>query len=127
MYKIQIAEFISEVRLFGSLNTDEIELLSTKFEEKKFKKGDILFKEGSSREFIFVIFEGEIELFKRTPFGEEKRLSFFRKYDFMGEGSLMDNSPHSTTGRAMTDVNVLVLGKDTLLELLISFILKVDF
>ncbi len=117
MKKNKIAEFIPDVRLFNSLNKYEIELLSDKFEEKTFANETCLFKEGAAREFIFIIYDGEVELFKRTPFGEEKRLSFFRKYDFMGEGSLMDNSPHSTTARAMTDVTVLMLRKDTLLNI----------
>ncbi len=117
MDKIKIAEFITEVRLFGSLNEHEIDLLSTRFEVKNYSKNKSLFKEGSDRKSIFVIYEGEVELFKTTPFGEEKRLSFFQKYDFMGEGCLMDNSPHSTTARAMTDVTALYLGKDELQEI----------
>ena len=31
----------------------------------------------------------KVKLFKKTPFGEEKRLSFFSKYDFLGEGFLI--------------------------------------
>lgn len=117
MDKQKISNFITEVQLFDSLNTDEIDLLAAKFSEKAIKQGAYLFKEGSEREAIFVIYEGEVELFTRTPFGEERRLSFFQKYDFIGEGSLIDNSPHSTTARAMTDVIVLSLSRSTLQEL----------
>jgi len=117
MDKQKISSFITEVQLFDSLNTDEIDLLAAKFSEKAIKQGAYLFKEGSEREAIFVIYDGEVELFTRTPFGEERRLSFFQKYDFIGEGSLIDNSPHSTTARAMTDVTVLSLSRKTLQEL----------
>jgi aspartate ammonia-lyase len=117
MDKQKISNFITEVQLFDSLNTNEIDLLAAKFSEKAIKQGAYLFKEGSEREAIFVIYDGEVELFTRTPFGEERRLSFFQKYDFIGEGSLIDNSPHSTTARAMTDVTVLSLSRKTLQEL----------
>jgi aspartate ammonia-lyase len=117
MDKQKIADFITEVRLFDSLNEQEIEGLASKFTEKLYKQGSYLYKEGSAREAIFVIYEGEVELFMRTPFGEEKRLSFFQKYDFLGEGALIDNSPHSTTARAMTEVVVLALSKEALQEL----------
>jgi aspartate ammonia-lyase len=117
MDKQKISNFITEVQLFDSLNTDEIDLLAAKFSEKAIKQGAYLFKEGSEREAIFVIYEGEVELFTRTPFGEERRLSFFQKYDFIGEGSLIDNSPHSTTARAMTEVTVLSLSRKTMQEL----------
>lgn len=117
MDKQKIADFITEVRLFDALNEQEIEGLASKFTEKLYKQGSYLYKEGSSRGAIFVIYEGEVELFMRTPFGEEKRLSFFQKYDFMGEGALIDNSPHSTTARAMTDVVALSLSKEAMQEL----------
>lgn len=117
MDKQKIADFITEVRLFDALNEQEIDGLASKFTEKKYKSGGYLYKEGSAREEIFVIYDGEVELFMRTPFGEEKRLSFFQKYDFMGEGALIDNSPHSTTARAMTEVTALALSKESLQEL----------
>lgn len=120
MDTIKVAEFITEVRLFDSLNEHEIEILSNKFEVKSFKSKSLLFKEGSDRKSIFVILKGEVELFKITPFGEEKRLSFFQTYDFLGEGCLMDNSPHSTTARSMTDVTALVLAKETMVEIFTS-------
>ncbi|MBI9067012.1 MAG: aspartate ammonia-lyase [Salinivirgaceae bacterium] len=117
MDQLKISEFIKDVTLFGTLNEDQIILLSSNLEEIHFKKGGFIFKENSERDAVYAIYEGEVELFKSTPFGEEKRLSFFQKYDFMGEGSLMDNSPHSTTARALTDVTVLALSKDKLNEL----------
>jgi aspartate ammonia-lyase len=118
MNKSTIAQFITEVRLFGSLNEQEIQVLAEHFIEKKCEKGCCLFKEGLQRESIFVIYDGEVELIKKTPFGDEKRLSYFRKHDFLGEGAIMDNSPHATTARATTDiVTTLVINKDVLLNL----------
>ncbi len=117
MNKSTIAQFITEVGLFGSLNEQEIQVLAEHFTEKKCEKGCYLFKEGLQRESIFVIYDGEVELIKKTPFGAEKRLSYFRKYDFLGEGAIMDNSPHATNARATTDVTTLVINKDVLLDL----------
>jgi len=106
---IQTKSFLAEVDLFKTLSDNEIELLAELVVEKDIKKGQFLFKEQSVRDSVFIILEGEIELFVRTPFGEEKRLSFFRKYDFIGEGSLIDNYPHSTSARALSNAVILVL------------------
>lgn len=102
-------DFLNEVALFKNLDDNELGLIIDQIEEKKLPKGKFLFKENSARDAIYVIRSGEIELIKKTPFGEEKRLSFFRRYDFIGEGSLIDNHPHSTSARTLSDVELFVL------------------
>jgi aspartate ammonia-lyase len=104
-----IISFLREVTLFQTCTLHEIGILSHHFAPREYKKEQFLFKENATRDMIFVITEGEVELFKRTPFGEEKRLSFFRKFDFVGEGSLMDKYPHSTSARAMDEVSALII------------------
>ncbi len=112
-----INEFIKKVKLFSDLNDNERHLLSKNIEVKKFKQNTLLFSENTPRKEMFIIYEGEVELFKKTPFGKEKRLSFFSKYDFLGEGFLMDNSPHSTSARAMLNTTTLTISKDKFLKL----------
>lgn len=112
-----INEFIKKVKLFSDLNDNERHLLSKNIEVKKFKQNTLLFSENAPRKEMFIIYEGEVELFKKTPFGKEKRLSFFSKYDFLGEGFLMDNSPHSTSARAMLNTTTLTISKDKFLKL----------
>jgi len=103
MSTIDIFEFIRKVELFDSLSEEELKTISEKFEILEFKKGEILFKENNERRNVYIIFSGKVELLKSTPFGDEKRLVIFQSYDFMGEGALLDNSPHSTTARALED------------------------
>ena len=51
----------------------------------------MVFTENNMRENLSIIYEGEVELFKTTPYGGEKRLSIFGKYDFLGEGRAPDD------------------------------------
>ncbi len=112
MDKDIIKKFISRIELFKELNEEEIEKISSNLEEKKFEANTMIFSENNPRKNLYIIFDGEVELFKSTPFGDEKRLSFFSKYDFLGEGSLMDDSPHSTSSRATLDTNALILSRE---------------
>ncbi len=107
MDKNKRKEFLNEISLFKNLDDKALDLIIEKLEDVKVAKGKILFKENCERNTIYFIRSGEIELFKTTPFGDEKRLSFFRRYDFIGEGSLIDNHPHSTSARTLTDVELL--------------------
>jgi aspartate ammonia-lyase len=109
MNQKDIYNFIKKVELFSSLSESEIETIAELFEVINLKKEDILFKETNKRKDIFIIYSGKVELVKTTPFGEEKKLVVFQQYDFLGEGALLDNSPHTTTARAIEDTVVLLL------------------
>jgi aspartate ammonia-lyase len=107
-----IQEFIKKIELFKDLDENQNKLISLSIKVKEFEPNSIIFLENNPRKNLFIIFDGEVELFKKTPFGEEKRLTFFTKYDFLGEGSLMDDSPHSTSARSMIKTTALLLNKN---------------
>ncbi len=102
MNKESILKFLKRVEIFRELEENEMAIILDSLTEKRFKEREYLFEENSPRnKFLYIIFEGEVELFKKTPFGEEKRLTFFGKYDFLGEGSIMADTPHSTSARTL--------------------------
>jgi len=108
----RIKSFIRQIELFKSLNDDELSDLARNVKERRYRAGECLFTEFSQRNELFLVYDGELELLKSTPFGGEKRLIIFSKYDFLGEGALLDDSPHSTSARASVDSTVIVLTKE---------------
>lgn len=102
----KILDFIKGIELFKGLDESELNLLFKSMQEKKYPKGTLLFEEHGPRKDIFIIYSGEVELFKTIHFGAETKLSHFSKGDFLGEGSWADDSPHSTTARALEDTTV---------------------
>ena len=102
-------EFLQKVELFAEFDESELDLVAEKIQIKKIEKDSLLFSENNERVYVYMIYEGEVELFQRTAFGQEKRLSFFSKFDFLGEGSLIDDSPHSTSARALLDTLIVVV------------------
>jgi aspartate ammonia-lyase len=117
MKKEVIIEFLKKVELFKDLNTRERRLLKENIKVETFKPDQFLFKENAPRKYLFIIYDGEVELFKKTSLGEEKRLAFFGKYDFLGEGALMEDYPHSTSARAVVQSSVLIISTDKLPDL----------
>ncbi|MBK8944464.1 MAG: aspartate ammonia-lyase [Ignavibacteriae bacterium] len=106
-----IKEFIKKVELFNNFTDEELNIVAEKMVIESYEKDAILFSENNPHEVLFIIYEGEVELFKRTPFGQEKRLAFFSKYDFLGEGSLIDDSPHSTSARTLLNTKIIIIDK----------------
>lgn len=112
MEKKIIIEFLKKIELFRGLEPTEFEILADNISIRDFSSKGMLFAENSPRECIFMIYDGEVELFKKAPTGAELVLSIFGRLDFLGEGSLTDDSPHSTSARAKIQTKVFCLHKD---------------
>ncbi|MBW6491516.1 MAG: aspartate ammonia-lyase [Lentimicrobium sp.] len=104
--------FITEIELFKGLTAQEIEKVVASVEKRNFNAGEFLFQESGPRQAVFIIYEGEVELFKKSALGAETKLSYFSRFDFLGEGSLTEESPHSTSARAKHKTTALLLRKD---------------
>ena len=111
MDKQQTISFLKGISLFQELDSKQLESLAESVREVSFEKGDLLFWENGPREEFFIILEGEVDLFKTSPYGAEVKLAQFHTGDFLGEGSWMADSTHSTTARAAAPTVVLVIGK----------------
>lgn len=112
MEKKVIIEFLKKIELFRGLEPPEFEILGDNISIRDFSPKGMLFTENSPRECIFMIYDGEVELFKKAPTGAEVVLSIFGRLDFLGEGSLTDDSPHSTSARAKIQTKVFCLHKE---------------
>jgi aspartate ammonia-lyase len=107
-------ELINNIELFRGLNADEVRLIADGSQEIAFEPNDILFAENTPRNQIFLIAEGKVELFKTTAFGEKMHITSFGRFDFLGEGSLMEDSPHSTSARAVEKTIALLVDRSIL-------------
>lgn len=104
--------FLKKIELFRGLDENELNELANSVKEKCYKKNELLFKENGPRENIFIIFDGEVELFKSNLYGAEQRLTYLGNSDFLGEGSVADDSPHSISARALKESIILTISKD---------------
>ncbi len=105
-------DIISRIELFKGLSREEILVIADEAKETVFETGELLFQENRPRNQLFLIVSGKVELYKTSAYGEETRVTNFDKYDFLGEGSLMEDSPHSTSARAIERSTVLVIDSD---------------
>lgn len=118
MEKSEIKKFLRHVQLFKECSEAQLDAVCEKVKVENYAANSMVFSENNIRKNLFLIYDGEVELFKRTPYGKEKRLSIFSKYDFLGEGALMDDSPHSTSARAIANSVIVILTRDSFKELM---------
>lgn len=108
----EIKSFIEKIELFKGLNDSELQLIADHFEDNSYPVNSIIFEENHPRRHFFVVYTGEIELFKSGDKGRKHSLSMFGPSDFFGEGSLMDDSPHSTSARVKKEARLLLLNRE---------------
>ncbi len=100
------------MEFFHDLDDSEIEILSRYVTVKNIRAGSILYRENTPHTDIDVICEGEVELFRLSTLGIEKRLAYLTSGDMLGEGALEDSSIHSTSARAMIETKIISVHKD---------------
>lgn len=113
----EIADFISKIEFFDELDPSEIKELSDKMVVQNYNSGIFLFKENKKREAVFILYAGDVELLKKSPNKDQKRLAYFSMGDIIGEGAFVDDSPHSTSTRTVTACTVLTLSKKSVDEI----------
>ncbi|MFP4047750.1 MAG: cyclic nucleotide-binding domain-containing protein, partial [Bacteroidales bacterium] len=67
----EIYKFLVNIELFRGLTNEELDELSHSIETQVFHINELLFEENGPRKDIFIIYKGEVELFKTPNFGNE--------------------------------------------------------
>ena len=78
---------------------------------KIYKDGEVIICEGEEGNCMFVIQEGDVEVFIDGDDGQEIRLAVRGEGDFFGEMAIFDRDVRSATVRALGDARVLTVDK----------------
>ncbi len=113
-----LKKFLKKIELFNKLNDDELDEIIKIVQLKNIPKDEILFEENLERKNIYIIKNGGVLLYKNTAFGEQKEITQFQRYDFIGEGAVVDDSPHSTSAKTLSDTEIYVISANDLKALL---------
>jgi CRP-like cAMP-binding protein len=104
-------ELLRTVAMFAPLPSSSIEALAVACEHRRFAPGEVVVTEGEIAQEFFVVVEGEVEV---THHGAVLRRE--GPGDVFGEIGLLRDVPRTATVTAVTDVELLVLGRRPFLE-----------
>lgn len=107
-------EVLQKSRLFDNLLPEELEMLGELTLQHDYKSGEVVFEEGDVGDALFIIVEGEVEVLRRDPRGEQKQLAVLKPHEFFGEMSLIDKEYRSATIRARSDAKLASLSNENL-------------
>ena len=108
-------ELLSNIALFESLTSEDLDALTLRLEEVVFEEGQAIFQQGDEGSSLFIIEEGAVEI----AYGEGKAkvvLATLFNGQYFGELSLFDGSPRSATATALKHSELIRLDRDDLVD-----------
>ena len=104
--------------IFKHLSRDEVDMINFEKEFRQFKRGDVLYNEGSRISGFYCIHSGIIKVFKTGLDGKEQIIRFAKPGDIIAYRSVLSNEVACTSAKVIEDSQVCFIPA----EILISFI-----
>jgi len=108
---------LADVKLFELLDTNELGELAAVIDNKTAAAGETIFHAGDLGDALYIVRDGEVELYIRDTTGQKIVLATVSKNELFGELSMLDSRPRSATALAVVDCELLLLDRDDLLLL----------
>ena len=90
--------------IFSELPESVRTKLDAAMESKKYSAGDIIFREGTIGDGVYIVRSGRIMLYSFSAHGERKIFDLITEGDVIGEMAVIDGEARSMTAEAVTDV-----------------------
>lgn len=104
--------------IFRHLKSEEIEILNFEKDFRQYKRGEILYQEGSRISGFYCINRGIIKVYKTGFDGKEQIIRFAKPGDIIAYRSVLSNEPACTSAKVIEDCYVCFIPSD----IFISFI-----
>ena len=99
----EVRDLIIKIRLFKSLNRDELLTIHEWTEVVKVGPGDFVLKESQPGDAMYVVLEGSVEIFTLDSDGKIVILAHLKTGDYFGEQSLMPDTKGKRNAFARTE------------------------
>jgi CRP/FNR family cyclic AMP-dependent transcriptional regulator len=105
---------LADVPLFQLLDAEERAALAARVGTLIKPAGTLLFSYGDPGDSLYIVHEGEVEIFFKNDTGERVVLETAGKGDFFGEVSLLDGGPRTASAEVTQDLQAVVVKRGDL-------------
>ncbi len=111
-------DFLKIVPIFADLAEDALKQIALLGKRKSFEKDSVILLENDSGSALFVIITGKVKVSRVSDDGREVILSILSDSDFFGEMAILDGLSRSANVTAIEDVEIFMIQRSDLLDLL---------
>jgi CRP-like cAMP-binding protein len=112
------AAILKRSLIFSGLNDGDLNALSKLAVSHSFNAGEFIFWEGDVPAHFFVVTSGRVKVLKHSSLGKEFVVAFFGPGDVFGEVAVFEERPYPASAQAISDTEVLGIGRDRFLAFL---------
>jgi len=112
-----VRDRLRQTRFLEGVTDSALHQLAKLVTQTTYERDQILFEEGSSREFLAIVLSGAIAIEKGMK-GRPVRLVTLGAGQAVGEGLLLDDTPHGTSARAVQRTDAYILTRAQVQEML---------
>ncbi len=105
---------IQEIPLFSELTEEQLKSVYTQMQVRQYSKDSIVFYEGDEGEFLYVLLEGTVKLFKTSPKGTTIHMHNFVAPEIVALFPTLERIPFPATCEFLTDGTMGLLPLDKL-------------
>lgn len=95
-----ILSFLLDTHLFEALDPVELSEVVKVMQIQRLRDGQSVFREGDVGDAWYVIYEGEMDVFKANAFGSSRAIATLEPHACFGEMAVLDGSERSATVQA---------------------------
>ena len=105
---------IKEIPLFSELTEEQVKSVYAQMQVRQYTKGSIVFYEGDEGEYLYVLLEGTVKLFKTSPKGTTIHMHNFVAPEMVALFPTLERIPFPATCEFLTDGAIGLLPLDKL-------------
>lgn len=106
--------------IFRHLTREEVDMINFEKEFRQYRRGDVLYQEGSRISGFYCISQGIIKVFKTGLDGKEQIIRFAKPGDIIAYRSVLSNEVACTSAKVIEDCNVCFIPSEILISLVRS-------
>lgn len=110
--------FLKGVPIFSELDESALRVVLKKSRTLKFRRGTILMSEGETGESLYLINTGKVKIYLSDENGNEITLFVEGPGSYIGEISLLDNSPRTASAVTLEATEVSSISKKDFMEII---------
>jgi len=110
-----------KIPIFNALNASDMEEAKPYLIPAKFSKKEVIFSEGDSSDWLYVVIKGKVKITKLSQSGREIILEIITPMDFFGGVAVMRRFPYPANAVAMDDTELLKISRSNLMRILDRF------